>query len=112
MFYWDEDRYPIGEGEQPTRWGVVMLDDTYHLDPVYKLAIYEMREVPGVGKRPVALHVCRGFCESGITPDAAVERARQYRRQEFGEDGVEFRWVGVLRWSNPARPVEKGRTDD
>ena len=32
MFYWDEDRYPIGGGEQPTRWGVVMLDDTYHLE--------------------------------------------------------------------------------
>jgi hypothetical protein len=110
MFYWDEDRYPIGEGEQPTRWGVVMLDDTYHLEPVYKLAIYDMREVPGVGKRPVAMHVCRGFCESGITPDAAVERARQYRREEFFADGgVEFRWVGVLRWSNPNRPVKKGR---
>jgi hypothetical protein len=110
MFYWDEDRYPIAGGEQPARWGVVMLDDTYHLEPVYKLAIYEMREIPGVGKRPVAMLVCRGFCESGITPDAAVERARQWRR---GEDpdvvGVEFRWVGVLRWSNPNRPVKKGR---
>jgi hypothetical protein len=107
MFYWDEDRYPIGEGEQPTRWGVVMLDDTYHFGPVYKLAIYEMREVPGVGKRPVAMHVCRGFCESGITPDAAVERARQYRLAEF-DGGVEFRWVGVLRWSNPNQAVKKG----
>ncbi len=106
MFYWDEDRYPIGGGEEPKRWGVVMLDDTYHLGPVYKLAIYEMREVPGVGTRPVAMCVCRGFCESGITPDAAVERAGQYRRAEF--DGVEFRWVGVLRWSKPHLPVKKG----
>lgn len=112
MFYWDEDRYPIGEGEQPMRWGVVMLDDTYHLDPVYKLAIYEMRDVPGVGKRPVALHVCRGFCASGVTPDAALERARQYRREEFFDDGgVEFRWVGVLRWAEPNRPVKKGRSE-
>lgn len=108
MFYWDEDRYPIGGGEEPARWGVVMLDDTYLLGPVYKLAIYEMRDVPGVGKRPVALHVCRGFCESGITPDAALERARQYRRGEF-DSGVEFRWVGALRWSNPHLPVKKGR---
>lgn len=108
MFYWDEDRYPVGEGEEPTRWGVVMLDDTYQLGPVYKLAIYEMRDVPGVGKRPVAMHVCRGFCESGITPEAAVERARQYRRGEF-DSGVEFRWVGVLRWSNPNLPVKKGK---
>jgi hypothetical protein len=106
MFYWDEDRYPIGEGEQPTRWGVVMLDDTYQLGPAYKLAIYEMREIPGVGKRPVAMQVCRGFCESGITPDAAVERARQYRR---GDGEVEFRWVGALRWSQPHLPVKKGR---
>jgi len=107
MFYWDEDRYPIGESDPPTRWGVVMLDDTYQW-PVYKLAIYEMREVPGVGKRPVALHVCRGFCKSGITPSAAVERASQYRRQEFANDGgVEFRWVGTLRWSNPDSPVHK-----
>lgn len=110
MFYWDEDRYPLGTVDTPTRWGVVMLDDTYKLAPVYKLAIYEMREVPGLGKRPVVLHVCRGFCESGITPDAALERARQYRRQEFFDDGaVEFRWVGALRWSNPSMPVKKGK---
>ena len=87
-----------------------MLDDTYHLEPVYKLAIYEMREIAGVGKRPVAMHVCRGFCESGVTPDAAVARAGQYRQGEFADDGgVEFRWVGALHWSDPGRPVKKAR---
>jgi hypothetical protein len=112
MFYWDEDKYPIGTVDTPARWGVVMLDDTYTLGPVYKLAIYEMRDIRGVGKRPVAMHVCRGFCEPGITPDAALERARQYRLEEFFDDGgVEFRWVGALRWTNPNRPVKKGRSE-
>lgn len=110
MFYWDEDRYPIGGGEEPTRWGVVMLDDTYSLGPVYKLAIYEMREVPGLGTRPVAVHVVRGFCEPGITPDAAVERARSCcpGTVPLGEL-AEIRWVGALRWSDPSKPVKKGR---
>lgn len=105
MFYWDEDRYPIGEGERPAKWGVVMLDDTYHLGPVYKLAIYEMRDVPGVGLRPVVMHVCSGFCEPGITPEAAVEKAKKYH---FSDGSEEFRWVGALRWSNPSKPVKKG----
>jgi len=108
MFYWDEDRYPVGAGEQPDRWGVVMLDDTYQLGPVYKLAIYEMRDVPGLGKRPVATHVCRGFCEPGLTPAAALERAQKYRSKWFADDGgVEFRWVGTLCWSDPAKPAKK-----
>jgi hypothetical protein len=39
MFYWDEDKYPLGTVDTPARWGVVMLDDTYSLGPVYKLAM-------------------------------------------------------------------------